>query len=208
MRDIPRIFRYVLVRSRNPPHYLLISLRIGAQRQHWVITELSQVLKRLEDVLLRCCSWSFHVRVLLVRFVHERLDRFVTRFGSLKVVVQALLDPAEIAIVILNDLWGQVLQHILLHSSQDKRQDLFMQRLECENGCRGKCTSARRISSAVDPTRLTAFLLLGCGFGILVGKNGARETFGKLLLRAQEPGHQKVEQTPKLENVVLNWRAR
>ncbi len=54
-------------------------------------------------------------------------------------VREAHLQWAEVALVILDDLWWQVLQHVFLDPPQQEGEDLTMQSLHRKDSCVGVC---------------------------------------------------------------------
>ena len=53
---------------------------------------------------------------------------------------------------------------------------------------------------------LTCFRALGSAFAFSVGKNWFAESFIERRLATEEARHQEIEQTPKFEDIILDWR--
>lgn len=101
-------------------YQLLVLLRLLLHDQSRVVAKLSQVLQRLEDVLLTSSS-----SLALVHLVGQ-----ILRLGFRKLIVQLFLHIRQLAVVILNDLWGQVIQNILFQTTQQERKNLLVKGLE------------------------------------------------------------------------------
>jgi hypothetical protein len=89
--------------------------------QPGVITELAEVLERLEDVLL-----VFTV-VASLADCHSGL---LIRSGSRELVVQSLLHKRKVTIVILDDFGGEIIQDVLLEATQKEGQNLLVKGIQ------------------------------------------------------------------------------
>ena len=193
MRNVHRILADILVTRSNPTDDLVVSLHIRPHGQHRVVAQLAQVLQRLENVLLGWRDGSgLHVDICLGAFRHQRFDRFITSLGSLKVVVQALLDSSKIAIIVLDDLRWQIVQDVLFHSSQDKWQHLLVKRFQSEDSFeQGWRDSVLDIGQKPhNPlAELTGLFLLRGSLSVLVCEDRLGKSIAKLLFRPQESWH-------------------
>lgn len=91
-----------------------------------MVAKLAEVLERLEDVRL----------ALTTAAGRDDVADVGACLRVRKVVVELLLDVRQVAVVVLDDLGRQVVQDILLEPPEEKRQDLLVERLEREGGCR------------------------------------------------------------------------
>uniref|UniRef100_A0A6B0V404 Uncharacterized protein n=1 Tax=Ixodes ricinus TaxID=34613 RepID=A0A6B0V404_IXORI len=156
----------------------LILWVLGVEHQLRVVAHLAQVLKRLEDMghgVAAVCSGL------------DGLIQGLLGPAAGKVLVQLHLQGTQLAVVVLQNLGGQVLQHILLHPPQQEGQHLPMQGLHGQH---------------------PGLLLLGGGLGVPRLQDGLAEAGRKLALRAQEARHEEVEEGPQVQHLVLDRGAR
>ena len=157
--------------------------------QSGVVAQLAKVLQGLENVLL----------LLLVL----RLDGLLRLLllAVRKVVVEVFLDFRELAIVVLDYLRRQVVEHVFLESTEQEGENLLVERFESKGSYVPSLDGAVPESST--QRKLTRFTVLR--FSVSIRKDRFAEAFVEGGFRAQEPRHQEIEQTPQFQNVILNW---
>lgn len=124
------------------------------------VAELAHVLEGLEDVL-------FGFLVIAAGGVGEGFSLLLG-----EVFEELLLEVAEIAVVVLENLGREIVEYLLFESAQKEREDLLVQCFDCQ------CTS---------------FLLLGRRLAEATCGNGFGKSVQEDLLGAQEAWHEEVE---------------
>lgn len=129
MREIVGIFwRVVLVVEPCFLHFASIRLYIPINCQKRMVAQLPQKLQRLEDMPLR-----FGRVVVSALRASDNFLCFLSRSGTVKLLVEQLLNVRQFAIEVLDDLGRQIVEDIFLQASQQERQDLFVQCIQGES---------------------------------------------------------------------------
>jgi hypothetical protein len=81
---------------------LLIPSRLALEYKRRVVTELAKVLQALKHMPLARCALA------------HSFACFLCRTGLCKLVVQVFLHVGQFAVIVLDDLWREVVQNVLL----------------------------------------------------------------------------------------------
>ena len=108
MLNVAQIRRLTLVSSVR--ERILDDLLIVLEHQRRVIAQLSEVLQGLEDMLLTLATRG---RTAVVGCTDDIFGRRAS-VGLGEIVVHVLLQLRKLAVVILDDLWWEIVQDILL----------------------------------------------------------------------------------------------